>query len=141
MGTKSNKSESTVVDDPLVNAFALPGGHMILMTGLMREARSPEEVAGVLAHEVQHVLQRHVVKRTVRALGWRVWFSLFFGGSGLEEVAFGAGNLMEMTYGRAQESEADRKGAELLAKAGLPIGPLGDFFDRLSKKDPLPWPS
>jgi Zn-dependent protease with chaperone function len=124
-----------VVDDPMVNAFALPGGHMVLMTGLMEKAESAEEVTGVLAHEMQHVIQRHVVKRLVQSMGWRVWFSLFFGGGDLGKIAFGMGNLMEISYGRSQESEADREGAKLLAAAGLPIEPLGRFFDRLSKKE------
>jgi beta-barrel assembly-enhancing protease len=124
-----------VVNDPMVNAFALPGGHMVLMTGLMEKAENGEEVAGVLAHEMQHVIQRHVVKRLVQSMGWRVWFSLFFGNGDLAKIAFGMGNLMEISYSRSQESEADREGAKMLAVAGLPIEPLGLFFDRLSKKD------
>jgi len=124
-----------VVKDPMVNAFALPGGHMVLMTGLMKEAASPEEVAGVLAHEMSHVTKRHVVKRLVQSLGWRLWFSLFFGSGDLGEVAFGMGSLMEISYGRGQEEEADREGAKIMAQAGLPVTALGTFFDKLSKKD------
>jgi len=124
-----------VVKDPMVNAFALPGGHMVLMTGLMKEASSAEEVAGVLAHEMSHVTQRHVVKRLVQSLGWRLWFSLFFGSGDLGQVAFGMGSLMEISYGRGQEEEADREGAKVMAKAGLPVTALGTFFDKLSKKD------
>ncbi len=123
-----------VIEDDAVNAFALPGGNMVLMTGLMREARSPEEVAGVLAHEIQHVLKRHVVKRLVQSLGWRVWVSVLVGGSDLAELAFGAGSLLELSYGRAQETEADLEGARLLAAAELPVRPLADFFERLDEK-------
>jgi Zn-dependent protease with chaperone function len=124
-----------VLDDPMVNAFALPGGHMAVLSGLMKKAESGEEVAGVLAHEMQHVIQRHVVKRLVQSLGWRIWFSLFFGGGNVEKLAFGMGGLVEISYGRDQEAEADREGAKMLAAAGLPIEPLGRFFDRLSKKE------
>jgi beta-barrel assembly-enhancing protease len=124
-----------VVNDPMVNAFALPGGHMVLMTGLMEKAESAEEVAGVLAHEMQHVIQRHVVKRLVQSLGWRIWFSLFFGGGDVEKLAFGMGSLAEISYSRGQEAEADREGAKLMAAARLPIESLGLFFDRLSQKD------
>jgi len=123
-----------VVEDPMVNAFALPGGHVVLMTGLMKDASGPEEVAGVLAHEIQHVLKRHVVKRIVQEMGWRAWFSLFFGGGDLSSVAFGAGSLMQLSYGRAQETEADVEGAKLLQAAGIPVAPLAHFFERLSSR-------
>jgi Zn-dependent protease with chaperone function len=127
--------ELHVVEDPMVNAFALPGGQVVLMTGLMKDARSPEEVAGVLAHEIQHVLKRHVVKRLVQEMGWRAWFSLFFGGGDLSGIAFGAGSLMQLSYGRAQETEADVEGAKLLQAAGIPAGPLASFFERLSGRE------
>ncbi len=127
--------ELHVVKDPIVNAFALPGGQVVLMTGLMEETRSPEEVAGVLAHEIQHVLKRHVVKRLVQELGWRAWFSVFVGGGDLSGVVLGAGSLMQLSYGRAQESEADREGAHLLREAGLSVRPLADFFERLSSRE------
>ncbi len=124
-----------VVEDPMVNAFALPGGHVVLMTGLMKDASGPEEVAGVLAHEIQHVLKRHVVKRIVQEMGWRAWFSMLFGGGDLSGVAFGAGSLMQLSFGRAQETEADVEGAKLLQAAGLPADPLADFFERLSTRE------
>jgi beta-barrel assembly-enhancing protease len=122
-----------VLDDPMVNAFALPGGHVALMTGLMRKADSEAEVAGVLAHEIQHVTQRHVVKRLVQSLGWRAWFSLFFGGGDLASTVSTAGGLLEMSYGREQEREADRYGAELLLKAGYPVEPMAGFFEKLAE--------
>lgn len=127
--------ELHVVEDPMVNAFALPGGQVVLMTGLMKEAGSAEEVAGVLAHEIQHVLKRHVVKRLVQSLGWRAWFAVFFGGGDLSSLAFSAGALMELSYNRAQETEADLEGAKLLQKAGLPIGPLASFFRKLASRE------
>ena len=52
----------TVVDDQTVNAFAVPGGQVILLRGLLERTRTPEELAGVLAHELQHVLQRHATR-------------------------------------------------------------------------------
>jgi len=107
----------------------------VLMTGLMKDARAPEEVAGVLAHEIQHVLKRHVVKRLVQELGWRAWFSVFLGGGDLSNIAFGAGSLMQLSYGRSQETEADVEGAKLLQAAGIPVGPLASFFGRLSTRE------
>src|SRR5437899_1914268 len=52
----------TVVDDGTVNAFAVPGGQVVLLRGLVERTRTPEELAGVLAHELQHVLQRHTTR-------------------------------------------------------------------------------
>lgn len=124
-----------VVEDPMVNAFALPGGHVVLMTGLMRDAKSAEEVAGVLAHEIQHVLKRHVVKRIVQNLGWRAWFSVLVGGSDLSGLVFNAGSLLQLSYGRSQETEADVEGAKLMQAAGLSAEPLADFFERLSSRE------
>ena len=61
--------EITVVKSDVVNAFALPGGYIVVFTGLMKKAESPEEVSGVLAHELNHVLQRHGLERIVKQLG------------------------------------------------------------------------
>jgi Zn-dependent protease with chaperone function len=123
-----------VVKDPMVNAFALPGGHMVLMTGLMAQAESPEEVAAVLAHEMAHVTERHVVKRLVQAMGWRIWFKVLFGTEDWAQVAFGLGTLLDISYGRGQEMEADLEGAKFLAGAGLPVGSMARFLDRISKE-------
>nr|MBI3612912.1 M48 family metallopeptidase [Nitrospirota bacterium] len=57
------KFEVTVVRSDIVNAFALPGGYVVVFTGLLKKAESPEEVAGVLAHELNHVLLRHGLER------------------------------------------------------------------------------
>ncbi|MBH0208142.1 MAG: M48 family metallopeptidase [Nitrospira sp.] len=60
----------TVVKSDVVNAFALPGGYIVVFTGLMKKAENAEEVAGVLAHELNHVLQRHGLERIVKQLGF-----------------------------------------------------------------------
>ncbi len=122
-----------VVEDPTVNAFALPGGHVILLTGLMRNADSADEVAGVLAHETQHVLRRHVTSRIAQSLGSRLLVSTVFGGSDLEGLTLTAEQLGELSYGRSQETEADLEGAKLMARAGLPPSSLGTFMKKLEE--------
>jgi Zn-dependent protease with chaperone function len=124
-----------LVKDETVNAFALPGGQVVLFTGLMEKAEKPEEVAGVLAHEIQHVLKRHATARIAQSIGSRTLVSILFGGSDLGALTMTAQQLGELSYGRGQESEADAEGAKLMAKAGLPVSSLGVFFQRLESTE------
>lgn len=130
-----------VVDDPMVNAFAMPGGHVVLMTGLMRKADSPEEVAGVLAHEIQHVLKRHVAARVAQSAGTRLLISSVTGRGGLSSVTMTAQQLGELSYSREQESVADREAIRLMAMAGLPPGALVDILRKMDPKSSLRLPS
>jgi Zn-dependent protease with chaperone function len=123
-----------VVESPEVNAFALPGGQIFLLTGLVKKAQSPEEVAGVLAHEMQHVLHRHVVRRSVQQMGLTIWISVLFGHGTFSGLAQQAGKVLNLSFSRSQESEADLDGARLLARANLPIQPLEVFFTRLAQE-------
>jgi predicted Zn-dependent protease len=65
--------EAIIADDPAINAVAVPGGWIVVNQGLLRRTRSPEEQAGVLAHEMQHILQRHTTNGILRQLSWRRW--------------------------------------------------------------------
>ena len=118
----------TVLSGPTVNAYALPGGRIIISRGLLRAARYEEEVIGVLAHEVAHVLHRHGMEAMAQNAGLSILTSLFgaswFGtGDGL--VALG-----ELSYSRAAEEEANRTAVELLRAAGLPDTGLASFLTR-----------
>ncbi len=124
-----------VVDAAMVNAVALPGGHIVVFTGLIRQAGSADELAGVLAHELQHIVRRHVVRRIAGSLGWRAIAVLVLGSGDLADLALGAGELLELSYGRGQEREADERGVPLAARAGFEASALADFFERLRKED------
>ncbi|MCS6897187.1 MAG: M48 family metallopeptidase [Nitrospira sp.] len=129
--------EVTVVKSDLVNAFALPGGYIVVFTGLMKKAASAEEVAGVLGHELNHVLQRHGLERIVKRLGLVVAASIVFGDQqGLTGLMkqFGV-ELMTLKFGRAQETEADVTGLHLLYRAKIDPSGMVSFFERLSEKD------
>lgn len=124
-----------VVDSPVVNAFAVPGGHVVVFTGLLKSAQTPEEVAGVLAHETQHVLQRHSLRAMVQAIGWQAVVSLALGniGGGMaEELATQLGTL---EFSRSQESDADAKGVILLKQAQISPEGMLSFFERMSKQE------
>lgn len=125
-----------VVDDPRVNALALPGGQIVVFTGLLAAAGAADEVAGVLAHEMQHVLHRHGLRQLVRRLGGAAVIAMATGGSDLAGLAGRADELVQLSYGREQESEADRDGLVLLHRAGLPPAAMGSFFERLQRQSP-----
>jgi predicted Zn-dependent protease len=132
-------AELRVVNDPEVNAFALPGGFVTVNFGLLEEAESGEEVAGVLAHELQHALLRHGTRRVLRGLGVSAILGLLTGGGDLQLLGGAASDLVALSYDREQESEADRRGVALLQKAGIDPSGLARFFERLAKS-PLPTP-
>ncbi|HEU5408956.1 MAG TPA: M48 family metallopeptidase [Nitrospira sp.] len=129
--------EITVVKSDVVNAFALPGGYIVVFTGLMKKAESPEEVAGVLAHELNHVLQRHGLERIVKQLGFVAVVSIMLGNQqGLGGVMKQLGvELMTLKFGRAQETEADLTGLQLLHRAKIDPSGMITFFQRLAEKD------
>ncbi len=131
--------EVTVVRSDIVNAFALPGGYVVVFTGLLKKAESPEEVAGVLGHELNHVLLRHGLERTVKTLGLVAVVSIFVGDqSGLIGLAKQLGiELVTLKFGREQETEADLNGLRLLHRAKISTEGMIRFFERLSESDKL----
>lgn len=131
------KFEVTVVKSDVVNAFALPGGYIVVFTGLMKKAESGEEVAGVLGHELNHVLQRHGLERIVKQLGLVAVVSIVLGDQqGLAGVMRQLGvELMTLKFGREQETEADLTGLQLLVQAKIDPSGMVSFFQRLAEKD------
>jgi Zn-dependent protease with chaperone function len=127
----------SVVKSDMVNAFALPGGYVVVFTGLMAKAESGEEVAGVLSHELNHVLQRHGLERIVKQLGLVAVVTIFFGdGQGLGGLMKRLGaELLTLKFGREQETEADLTGLHLLYRAKIDPSGMIRFFERLAEKD------
>jgi Zn-dependent protease with chaperone function len=125
-----------VVDDPQVNAFAVPGGHVVVFTGLLRAADTPAELAGVLAHETQHVVLRHSVYGLVRSLGWSATIKILFGSSGpLSGVGQLADQLGSLTFSREQETAADMEGLMLLQRAKIEPQGMVTFFGKLARNE------
>ncbi len=126
-----------VLDHPMVNAFALPGGHIVLFRGLLQDAKSPEEVAGVLAHEMGHVENRDPTRLALRSAGSVGVLGLLLGDfAGGTAVLFLTEKLIRAQYSRKAEAASDLYAQNVLAKAGLPSAPLGDFFLRLKGDSP-----
>lgn len=124
-----------IVRDSSINAFAAPGGFIAVHSGLIGAAASADEVAGVLAHEAQHVLQRHSTRAIIREVPLQIAISLLLGGSGVEGVAALAGSLGALSYRRDDEAEADREGLRLMQTAGLDGRAMVSFMRTLAAKD------
>lgn len=120
-----------LVEDPLVNAMAAPGGHILVFRGLINDASSPDELAGVLAHEIEHVVQRHGVESILREMPAQLLVSSVMGSSPLGgNVAQVAYSLGASSYQRNDEREADAGAVRRLAAAGISPEGMIDFFRR-----------
>lgn len=123
-----------VVNLEMVNAFAFPGGQIVIAEGLLRSAESPDEVAGVLAHEMGHVLHRHSTAAMIEALGLAFLFGALLGDFGTGVIGGAGETLVGLTFRREAEAEADERALELLGYAGISSRGLADFFERMERK-------
>jgi len=125
LSSKSHRNNlifhATVLDSPQVNAFALPGGYIYITRGIMAYMNSEAELAGVLGHEIGHVTARHGVRQQSASTVTSVLATVIGATTGVRsasDAANIAGTALLRGYGREHELEADRLGAEYLAKAG-----------------------
>lgn len=123
-----------VYDWGIVNAFAVPGGKIVMTRALIEEARGPDEVAGVLAHEMGHGIELHPETGIVRAIGLSAAVELMLGGSGGSLANLGL-VLAQLGYTRAAEHEADMQALRLLKASAISSEGLGDFFRRVEKQE------
>jgi beta-barrel assembly-enhancing protease len=112
----------------MVNAVALPGGTIIIFRGLLQEAKSPDELAGVIGHEIGHVRNRDVMQSLLRQAG----LSLLLGGIGGDAGGY-ANTLVAATYSREAEAEADAFSIDLMTRANVSPKDTAGFFARLSE--------
>jgi Zn-dependent protease with chaperone function len=127
-----------IVPDPVVlrsgipNAFALPGGRVYVLSALLNRAQSPDELAGVLAHEFGHVSHRDGLRRLIRDGGTAFLVGLLFGDvSGAGAALFAARSLLSAAYARDIEAGADGFAITVMHRLGRPTAPLGDLLQRL----------
>lgn len=112
----------TVVDFDETNAFAVPGGHIVVYSGLLKRMEQPEELAALLAHESSHVNLRHTTRSLLQSLGTFTAVSLIFGDvSGIGAVVVeNASTLKDLDYSRSLEKEADLNGLSMLKNQKIP---------------------
>lgn len=126
-----------IVEDPSLNAFAMPGGNVVLHSGLLMSADSPEEVAGVLGHEIAHVTQRHSIRGILSSAGLYLVLSAVVGDvSGIIGVlANNSAFLLDRKFSRDFEREADNRGWDYLLAANIkPEGMIG-FFKKMEAEE------
>jgi len=124
-----------IINDTTVNAFALPGGKVVVNSGLILKSDNWSEIQGVLAHEISHVTCRHHVRSIINNKGLFFLISVVFGGySDLISVISGYGSSLEsLMYSRRFEYEADNSGFDYLVKANINPEGMIDFFKKLEK--------
>jgi beta-barrel assembly-enhancing protease len=138
-----------LVDDNAINAFALPGGFIGINTGLLLASESESELAGVLAHEVSHVTQRHIARsiydsqRTSIMSMAAMLAAILLGAAtdmpgdamaGVVSASQAAAIQRQINFTRSNEHEADRVGIEVLAAAGFDPNGIASFFEKLSRR-------
>lgn len=126
-----------IVHDASLNAFALPGGEVVIHSSLILNAESAEELLGVLAHEITHVEAQHGVRNVIGGAGIYVIVGAVFGDvSGVLAIAAGAAPLLlNQRYSRGFETESDVKGFTLLQQANIDPRGLASFFGKLMEKE------
>ncbi|AVH14432.1 M48 family metalloprotease [Acinetobacter indicus] len=131
-----------IINDPQINAFAVPGGLFALNTGLVTSARNMDEVAGVMAHEIAHVTQRHYSRsqEAFKGQGLLALAGVLVGALVASQADGDAGAAVmmgsqaalmdkQLTYSRNQEREADRIGMQYMYTAGYNPQSMADFFE------------
>jgi len=123
-----------VIEDKTPNAFAVPGGFVYVHTGLLRMIDTQSQLAGVLGHEISHVVARHSVKKLQEAMGFQVLSALVFGGSSqATQAAVNVGlSLVMQGHSRADEAEADSYGTMYMARAGFNPEGMAQVMDKLA---------
>jgi predicted Zn-dependent protease len=125
--------ETKVVRRGEPNAVALPGGHIYVFEGLIEKSQTPDELAGVVAHEIGHVAHRDGTRSILQSAGLSFLFGMllsdFVGGGA---VVIGARAVLQSSYSRDVEGAADRYGADLLNRAGGDVSAFGAILDRIA---------
>lgn len=120
-----------VVKSEEINAFALPNRHLIINSQLIADCENPEELSGVLSHEIAHMELNHVMKKLIQEIGLSALLSVTKG-KDTKVMKDIAKTLSSSAYSRNLEKEADMKGVDYLIKAGINPNYLANFLFRLS---------
>jgi predicted Zn-dependent protease len=126
-----------IINDTTVNAFALPGGKVVVNSGLILKSENWSEIQGVLAHEIAHVTQRHHIRGVINNQGLFFILSAFLGGySDLIAIISNYGSKLEsLMYSRRFEIEADNTGFKYLQQANVNPKGMITFFQKLLKEN------
>jgi Zn-dependent protease with chaperone function len=124
-----------VVDLPVVNALTFPGGSVVVTDALVQQAGDPDELAGVLAHELEHVARRHIMAQVVRSVilttGWHLTAGDFAGLMAIDPST--TLEIASRSFSREAEREADQGALRRLRSARISTGGLARFFARFEE--------
>ena len=130
--------EVKIIDQDVLNAFAVPGGYIYVYTGLIKYLDKEDDLAGVLAHEIAHVDQRHSTQQLQKAYGLQILLSVALGNNPgqLEQIAAAlAGNLATLKFSREAEKEADEYSVYYLDDTDYACNGAYSFFQKLINSD------
>ena len=137
-GIEKDSIKLHIISKDEVNAFAMPGNHMVVYTGLITESKNEAELAGVLGHELAHLEKNHVMKKLAKEIGLAVLLQMATGGQGSEMVGESVRMLSSSAYDRKLESEADMASVDYLFEAGIDPRPFADFLYRMAQGADVP---
>src|SRR5262249_9196234 len=130
-----------IVDDKAINAFALPGGPVYVNRGAIEAADNEAQIAGVMAHEIGHVVLRHGTNQATKGgltQGLAGALGAVFGGGAVGQLVRGGSSLLAtgvlLRYSRDAESQADLMGTQILYDSGYAPAAMAQFFDKLAKE-------
>ncbi|MBK8952216.1 MAG: M48 family metallopeptidase [Chitinophagaceae bacterium] len=128
----------TVVNDNVVNAFALPGGRIVVYSALLKQIQTCPELAALLSHEFTHINNKHSTKSIFRRLGSKVFIGLLFGrfGSVSSVLISHADDLKSLTYSRKLEKEADTEGLAIITQRKIDPAGFISLFTHLKESAP-----
>ncbi len=125
-----------VINKDDINAFALPGGHIIVYSGLIKHCDKPEELAGVLCHEIAHIELDHVMKKLVKEFGLSVLISITTGDNSTDMIRETVRLLSSSAFDRSLERDADNKAITYMQKAKMNPEALANFLYKLANEEP-----
>ncbi len=132
----ADETQLFILESEQVNAFALPNRKMIVFTGLLRFADKPEELAGVLAHELAHIQEDHVMEKLIKEMGVTALFTLISGEYSIRVIREVTRIISSTAYDRHLERKADELAVKYLMDAGIDPQPFLHLLTRLSDEHP-----
>jgi Zn-dependent protease with chaperone function len=127
--------QTAVLSNPIPNAFALPGGKVYLFNGLLAKAENPDEIAGVLAHELGHLKHRDATRNLIYNGGTSFLIGLLFGDvTGSGALIFASRSLVTSSYSREAEQNADTFAIDAMHRLGRSPKPMGQLLFRVTGK-------
>jgi len=127
-----------IVQKDEINAFAMPGNHLVLYTGLIADCENESELAGVIGHEIAHIEKNHVMKKLVKEVGLSVLISMATGGRSSQTVQQTVKLLSSSAYDRRLETEADMTSVDYLVKANLDANEFANFMFKMGMNNDAP---